>query len=195
MTSFHSFVPSKSIEQLQSWINDLGVEVRVSAPRKTKLGDFRVKGDALRISINSNLNKYSFLVTLTHELSHAFVFRKFGYIVKPHGQDWQLMFQSLMLNFLTPDYFPEDILKLLSLHMIKPSASTLTDIELSEVLKSYDKVVPLRVADLLVGEIFQLQNGKTFVKGQKLRKRYKCFDIITNQAYLFHPFAEIIRKK
>ena len=192
--SFHSFVPHNSVDRLQSWIDDLDVEVKVTVPRKTKLGDFRAQGHMMSISINNNLNKYSFLITLTHELSHAFIFRKFGNLVKPHGSEWQLMFQSLMLNFLTPDYFPEDILSLLSSHMIKPKASTFTDIKLAAVLQSYDEFVPLRVSDLLIGDIFQLKNGKTFIKGKRLRKRYKCRDLVNNRSYLFHPFVEIIKK-
>ena len=73
MSLFCLFVPEKSRQLLQYWIAELNVHVRIAKPRSTKLGDFKVTGNQMSISINNNLNKYSFLITLTHELAHAFV--------------------------------------------------------------------------------------------------------------------------
>lgn len=193
MQSFHHFVPNKSVKLLQCWIDDLNVQVVASKPRKTKLGDFKVKGNQLCITVNNNLNKYSFLITLTHELAHAFIFKKYQKTVKPHAQSWKLTFKSLMLNFLTPDYFPEDILKVLSRHMINPKASTFVDLELVKVLKKYDDVKSFTISDLSVGDSFKIANGRVFLKGEKIRKRYQCVDLTTNKVYLFHPFSEVIK--
>ena len=193
MNSFYSFVPCRSNKLLQCWVDELQVNVKISNPRKTKLGDFKARGDQMSITINNNLNKYAFLITLTHELAHAFVFKKHQNRLKPHARSWQLTFQSLMLNFLNPDCFPEDILKVLSLHMISPKASTFSDLELLKVLKRYDQVKLLTISDLTVGELFKIANGKIFVKGEKIRKRYKCIEYKTNKVYLFHPFAEVIK--
>ena len=195
MSSFHSFVPKKSNKLLQCWIDELNVIVKISRPRKTKLGDFKVRGNQMSISINNNLNEYLFLITLTHELAHAFVFKKYQNTVKPHAKSWQLTFKSLILNFLTPDYFPEDILKVLSRHMINPKASTFSDLELVKVLKKYEQVKTFTLSDLTVGEFFKIPSGKIFVKGEKNRKRYKCIECKTNKMYLFHPFAEVIKEK
>ena len=193
MSPFHSFVPEKSNKLLKCWIDELKVKVKILPPRKTKLGDFKVRGNQLSITINNNLNKYSFLITLTHELAHAFVFKKYQNRVKPHAKSWQLTFKSIMLNFLTPDYFPEDILKVLSRHMISPKASTFSDLELVKVLKKYDQVQSVTISDLAVGDLFRIANGKTFLKGEKIRKRYKCVESKTNKIYLFHSFAEVIK--
>jgi len=193
MSSFHSFVPEKSNKLVQCWVDELNVNVKISTPRKTKLGDFKARDNQLSITINNNLNRYSFLITLTHELAHAFVFKKYQDKVKPHDKNWQLTFKSLMLNFLTPDYFPKDILKILSRHMISPKASTFADLELVKVLKKYDQVQSVSVSDLSVGNSFKITSGKIFVKGEKIRKRYKCIERKTNKVYLFHPFAEVIK--
>ena len=195
MSVFDLFVPEKSIKLLQCWVDELNVKVEVSNPRSTKLGDFKVTGNQFSITVNNNLNKYSFLITLTHELAHAFVFLKYQNSVKPHAKSWQLIFKSLMLNFLTPDYFPEDILRVLSRHIISPKASTFSDLELVRVLRRYDNVQSLTVSDLSFGESFQTNNGKTFVKGKKVRKRIKCIHCLSNKVYLFHPFAEVIKSK
>ena len=193
MSPFYSFVPEKSNKLLKCWVDELKVKVEVSNPRKTKLGDFKVRGNQLSITVNNNLNRYSFLITLTHELAHAFVFKQYQNRIKPHAKSWQLIFKSLMLNFLTPDYFPEDILKVLSLHMISPKASTFSDLELVKVLKKYDQVKLFTISDVIVGDSFKTANGKIFVKGERIRKRYQCIDCTTNKVYLFHPFAEVIK--
>jgi len=99
----------------------------------------------------------------------------------------------MMLPFLNSGSFPEDILKVLSTHIISPKASTFSDLELVKVLKKYDDVISLTVSDLEMGESFSLSNGKLFIKGAKLRKRFRCFEQQTNKVYLFHPFAEVIR--
>ena len=39
------------------------------------------------------------------------IWTKFGSMVKPHGDEWKKEFQKMMLRFLNPEYFPEDILK------------------------------------------------------------------------------------
>ena len=193
MSVFYSFVPEKSNKLLQCWVDELKVTVKILTPRKTKLGDFKVRGNQMSITVNNNLNKYSFLITLTHELAHAFVFKKYQNRLKPHAKSWQLTFKSLMLNFLTPDFFPEDILKVLSRHMISPKASTFADLELVRVLKKYDQFTSVTISDLAVGDSFKIANGKIFVKGEKIRKRYKCIEYKTNKTYLFHPFAEVIK--
>ena len=193
MNSFYLFVPQKSNKLLQCWVDELDLKVTVSKPRKTKLGDFKARGTKLSITINNNLNKYSFLITLTHELAHAFVFKKYQNTVKPHSKSWKLTFRSLMLNFLTPDYLPKDILKVLRRHLVNPNASTFTDLELVKVLKKYDQVKLFTISDLSTGDVFKIASGKFFMKGEKIRKRYRCIEHTTNKIYLFHPYAEVIK--
>ena len=193
MQSYTTYVPEKSITQLQFWIDELGVFIKLAKPRKTKLGDFKIHKGQLVISINNNLNPYSFLITLTHELAHAFVYKNYKNKKAPHGKKWQLMFKSMLLNFLTPDYFPKDILEVLSLHIRKPNASTLSDIKLSSVLKTYDTYKTIIISDINEGEEFNLSNGRSFIKGPKLRKRYRCIEKHTKKVYLFHPLADVSR--
>ena len=195
MNSFDYFVPPNSVKLLESWIDELDVKVVVSPPRRSKLGDFKVRDNRFVVSVNNNLNPYSFLITLTHELAHAFVYKKHKNTVKAHGRSWQLTFKHLMLNFLTPDYFPEDILRVLSCHMLRPKASSFSDLELAKALRKHDDIILFTISDLIEGELFKTPNGKIFVRGRKLRKRYKCFEYKTNKVYLFHPLAEVIKEQ
>ena len=193
MQSFHHFVPPKSIKLLQCWIDELGVKVVIAKPRKTKLGDFKVKGGRMIVSVNNNLNPYSFLITLTHELAHAFVYRDYIMSKSPHAEEWQLTFKSMLLSFLTPDYFPSNVLSALSLYVIKPKASTLSDIKLSSVLRTYDTCKTIVISDINEGEEFSIANGRLFIKGPKLRRRFRCVEKHTKKVYLFHPLSDVIR--
>ena len=190
MNTFHSFVPLESRVTLQAWIDELCVDLLIAKPRKTKLGDFRVHNGKLSISVNNNLNPYSFLITLTHELAHAFVYTKHSNKVLPHGKQWKTTFKAMLLNFL--HLFPEEINKVLSLYLLNPKASTLTDVRLSTVLRKYDKQKGIIIADILEGDKF-ISNAKEFQKGKKLRKRFSCKEKDTNRVYLFHPLAEVSR--
>ena len=191
MNTFHSFVPIESRIILQGWIEELGINLLISKPRKTKLGDFRVHKGRLYISVNNNLNPYSFLITLTHELAHAFVYAKHSNKVLPHGLEWKATFKAMLFNFL--HLFPEDINKVLSLYLLNPKASTLTDVRLSTVLRRYDKEKGTTITDILEGDKFIASNGKEFKKGKKLRKRFSCTQKDTNRVYLFHPLAEVYK--
>jgi SprT protein len=192
MLSLKNYLPAQSYQKINNWINELNTNVNVTNPRKTKLGDFKVVKDSLYISINNDLNPYSFLITLTHELAHAFVYIKHKRGVAPHGPQWQETFKSMMLNFLNPIIFPDDVLKVLSVYLKQPKASTLTDMNLAAVLKKYDCVKALTISDIDDESMFSISNGKIFKKGKQLRKRYKCIECATNKVYLFHPLAEVI---
>jgi len=192
METLKVFLPAPSFEKINDWINQLGVQINVKNPRRTKLGDFKVVKNTLFISINNDLNPYSFLITLTHELAHAFVYVKYKKEVLPHGNQWQETFKSMMLNFLTPEIFPDDVLKVLSAHLKQPKASTCTDVNLAAILKKYDHNKTLTISDIKSGSIFVTSNGKTFKKGKQLRKRYKCVECTSHKVYLFHPLAEVI---
>ena len=189
MNTFHSFVPTESRLILQGWIEELGINLLISKPRKTKLGDFRVHKGRLSISVNDNLNPYSFLITLTHELAHAFVYIEHSNKVLPHGLQWKTTFKTMLFNFI--HLFPEDINKVLSIYLLNPKASTLSDVRLSTVLRKYNKQKEIIISDILDGDSFIASNGKEFKKGKKLRKRFSCTQKDTNRVYLFHPLAEV----
>jgi SprT protein len=192
MNALKVFLPAASLQKVTDWTNELDIQINITNPRRTKLGDFKVVKNALLISINNDLNPYSFLITLTHELAHAFVYVKYKRGVFPHGLQWQDTFKSMMLNFLSPTIFPDDVLKVLSVHLQQPKASTCTDVNLATILKKYDYKKALTISDIKDGSIFSISNGKIFKKGKQLRKRYKCVECASNKVYLFHPLAEVI---
>ena len=196
MEILESHLPPNSFSLVEKWISQLSILVKIKKSRNSKLGDFRVnkKGEYL-ISINDDLNKFAFLITLTHEIAHAFVWEKYKRRVSPHGKQWKATFKEMMLNFLNSDIFPDDILRVLSKHLKNPKASTISDYNLSNILREYDDGKQLILSEIPDGSIFSTLNGRQFVKLNKLRKRYKCKAVDSEKIYLFNPLAVIDLEK
>jgi hypothetical protein len=192
MDNFENHIPKASIPLIKKWIKELNILVKIKKSRNTKLGDFTVnKKEEYLISINKDLNKYAFLITLTHEIAHAFVWEKHKRKVAPHGIEWKITFKEMMLNFLNTDIFPDDLLRSLSKHIKNPKASTVNDYNLSDMLRKYDSNKQLILSEIPDGSVFSTLSGRQFVKLNKLRKRYKCKATDSNKIYLFNPLAAV----
>ena len=187
---FKNYIPPRASTYVTKWINELSIDIRFVNPRKTKLGDYRFINNQHFITINNNLNKYASLITLTHEIAHAFTFAEFGNTIMPHGIQWKENFKKLMLNFFDYNIFPDDILPVLSRYLINPSASTTNDEFLSLILRKYDNEVFLTISEINDGDNFTY-SGKKYMKCQKIRKRIKCLNLDNNRYYLFNPITQI----
>jgi hypothetical protein len=76
--------------------------------------------------------------------------------------------------------------------MQNPSASSCTDIQLLKTLKLHDKDSDFVFLEYLPINVHFLYKGsRVFVKGEKIRKRYKCIEISTGLTYLFNPLSEV----
>jgi SprT protein len=195
-------LPLESIRFIIDWLIFHKVQLRISNSRTTKLGDYRPPrpGTIPRISVNHNLNKYSFLITLVHEMAHHMVmevkhplisFRKRKH-PKPHGPEWQSHYQDLMIPFMIPAIFPQDIMDVMKQYLENPKASTTADQKLFRVLKKYDLPDGSEFLDKLPFDaVFHLRNGRSFRKKEKMRKRYRCISIDNGRIYLFNPMAQV----
>ena len=185
------YIPKNSISRIAKWIEILQIDLKFVKTRTTKLGDFKYSNkNGLQITINNDLNLYQTLITLVHEIAHAFVYKKYGSKIKAHGKEWKEMYKALMLNFLKPDVFPCDILSCLSLHIINPSASSNSDTDLVLILRKYDDENHYNISQIDFGQKFNF-SGKIFVKEEKLRKRFKCLNTQNHRYYLFNPTTKI----
>tara|TARA_B100000700_G_scaffold307876_1_gene384861 strand:+ start:203 stop:790 length:588 start_codon:yes stop_codon:yes gene_type:complete len=192
MLDISSFLTPSAIKKINSWQKSFNVKVIITSPKKTRLGVFIQKRNGCHvIKINNNLNKYSFLITLIHEFAHASVADKFKNNVSPHGQEWKYEFRKMMLSFLTPRFFPNDILECLSKHLINPSSSTFRDVELSKILQKYDNRKIVTVHQLDDGDEFKTIDGKKFRRICKLRKNYKCINLENSRLYRVSPLTEV----
>lgn len=187
------YIPDIAVKPVFELIKLNNIHLKIVNERVTRHGDYRKLPDGQhQITVNANLNNYRFLITLIHEIAHLVAFQKYGRKIKPHGKEWKFTFQQLMLPFLRPEVFPNNLLPLLALHFKNPKASSDTDTRLSLALKQYDPPNDKSyIFEIPLGGNFRLYNGKIFKRGNKRVKRYECIEIATGRVYLFNPNAEV----
>jgi len=187
------YLPEHAVKPVFELIVANEVHLKIVNERVTRHGDYR-KGMSGKheITVNANLNKYRFLMTLVHEISHLVAFEKFGRQIKPHGNEWKFTFQRLMVPFIRPEIFPNQLLPLLARHFKNPSASSDTDATLSLALKQFDQPTDKNyIFELPYGSRFRIHNGRIFQKGALRTKRYECVEVSSGRMFLFNPNAEV----
>ena len=135
LTVLQQYIPQDSFEDVLLFLNTYNIHLTITKRRHTVLGDYRHSTvyKAHRISINSNLNKYAFLITLLHEIAHLLVFEKFGNKVQAHGKEWKDEFGKILSKFIQKKIFPVDIEKALLYNVQNPKASSCADEDLMRV--------------------------------------------------------------
>ena len=194
-----AYLPENALDPVLHYLHIYKIHLTITRERNTLLGDYRHSlGDSHhRISVNGNLNKYAFLITLLHELAHLITFDEHRNRVAPHGKEWKNHFSTLLTHFMQLHIFPQDIQQALEQSIKNPAASSCSDMTLMRVLRRYDSgnKHAVLIEELPNGALFLLKDGRMFKRGEKLRKRYKGEDVNTGQIYLFNPLYEVILVK
>lgn len=189
------YIPEFAVATIAQWIIEFDFKLKITKERSTKLGDYTAPHSGLNhtITINHNLNQYSFFVTLVHEIAHLKTYQHFKNRVAPHGQEWKHFFRELMTPFLQTEHLPLDILYAIRKYLQNPAASSCSDVTLMRTLKLYDKMEEQSTLFLerLPYKSHFVFNGRVFEKGEKLRKRYRCMEVVNQAVYLFSPLAEV----
>lgn len=191
----NSYIPEGAFDGVVEYIVQHKVHLTITRERQTILGNYRHRhlNKNHRITVNGNLNKYSFLITLLHELGHLLAYEKYGNKIPSHGAQWKDEFGKILAGFISKKIFPADIERELLLTLNNPAASSCAEAPLLRVLRKYD---PHKPGIFLLEELpeecfFRIKNGRTFSKGNRVRKRFLCQDTISKKMYLFSPVAEV----
>ena len=188
------YLPEHAVQAVFELIVSNQVHLKIVNERQTRHGDYRrALNGKHEITVNASLNKYKFLITLIHEIAHLVAFEKFGSNIKPHGEEWKITFQRLMVPFIRPEIFPHQLLPLLAKHFRNPKASSDTDAKLALALKQFDQKETDKnyIFEIPMGSHFRISNGKIFKKIALRVKRYECLEISSGRLYLFPPNAEV----
>lgn len=194
------FLPSQSIDSVVDFIIEEQVKVKISKSRKSKTGDYRSpqNGKGHCISINHELNKYEFLITLIHEFAHLKTHKKYRSFlrfrnIQPHGKEWKNEFQTMMRPFLYQTIFPDDILRSLKTYLLNPAASSCSDTDLQRALRKENPIdkTMLHLENIPDNTLFALRNGRVFRKIKKMRKNFHCLEIASNKLFSVSPVAEV----
>ena len=189
------YLPPGCAAPVMEWFSSRRVSLTITPGRRSKLGDFRgrVHPQTPVISINNDLNPYSFLVTLLHEMAHADVFLSIKKRVLPHGTEWKSTYRKLAAPFLSIQGLNAGFTATFEQYLQNPSASSSANLSLAMVLKSFDQPREVTlITDIPENTIFAIPNGRIFKKGVQLRKRFRCECLNNKRIYLFSPLAEII---
>lgn len=195
INTIEPFVPPTSVTLLSKYLRQWEVNLVITRKRVTKHGDFRALHEGgHRITVNEMTNPYRFLITTLHEIAHLVAYKNFGRTIKPHGKEWKITYKKIMLPFLTPNIFPEALLEILQSHFRNPKASSDADFKLVMALNKFDPVNEKNyIFELERGEVFEIHNGRRFIRGKKRVKRYECREVDTRRMYLFSPHAQVIK--
>lgn len=189
------YLPSGFELMVAKLLTGYPVKFSITNPRATKLGDYRAPapGEKFhRITVNGNLNRYSFLITTLHEFAHLQAFVNFGYKIRPHGEEWKQTFRNLLWPAIQTGLLPKEIEAALMKSLTNTKASSCSDTNLSRVLRKYDKRPDhlLTLEELPTNSVFELQ-GKQFRKGETRRTRIMCEEIVSRKKYLIHSLATV----
>jgi SprT protein len=192
------YLPERSLGQVMEWISGTHITVRIARGRTTKTGDYRPPArDGLhRISVNGDLNPYEFLITLTHEIAHMHVWDRYGKRARPHGAAWKTAYARLLGALIGKDIFPEEIESVIRKQLDNPKAGNKSDTELTKALHFHNaSQAGIFLEDLPQDSLFLLQDGRKFLKQEKLRKWYRCINQHNYKSYRISPVARVFPVK
>lgn len=188
------YLPEHAVLPCFELIKTNNVHLKIVNERQTRHGDYRrALNGKHEITVNANLNQYRFLITLVHEIAHLVAFEHYGRTIKPHGVEWKMTFQRLMVPFIRPEIFPHSVLPLVAQHFRNPTASSDSDARLAYALKQFDvrKSDVYFVHEVPNGSFFRIKNGRVFQKQGLRLKRYICMEVASGRLFLFNANAEV----
>jgi len=188
------YIPEEAVPMISDWIFRFNFKLKIKKARSSKYGDYRPPqpGTNHQITINNDLNKYAFLITLVHEVAHLLTWERHRNRVKPHGEEWKESYKELMRPVMRLNVFPEDVRAALIVYMQDPAATNCSDEQLTRVLKRHDQKSGLVLLEILPQQsTFVYGKNRRFVKGPKRKTRFVCKELGTGKEYLFNPLCEV----
>jgi len=187
------YIPQPAIPLISEWIYHFNFKLKIKKSRQSKFGDYRppLPGLNHQITINHDLNQFAFLITLVHEIAHLLCHERHGNNVKAHGEEWKNAYRELMRPFMRMEIFPQDVFDGIVKYMKDPAASSCSDDTLFRALKRYDKPNDMVHLETVSNNTEFIFNDRHFIKGPKVRTRFRCVEKHSNEIYLFAALAEV----
>jgi SprT protein len=186
--------PEESRYLIAEYLAKYEFRIKITAPRKQRLGSFRAtnKGELPLIHINNDLGQYSFLLVFLHELAHLQVWLVYGRKVLPHGKEWKNAYHQLVLPLLSDDALSYELQACLARFFSTSKASFHRDIVFQRLLHKLDgKGELLMLKDIPEKSDFSLSDGRRMVKLERIRTRFKCYCPSNRKYYLVSPAAQV----
>lgn len=195
LAMLNDYVPENAVSLCMNLWKEKPFRLNIKRKRETVLGDYRfipsIKVHV--ISVNDDLNKYAFLVTLLHEIAHQHTHIMHGRTIKPHGQEWKDLFKNIISPFLNAEIFPVSVLVPLGHYLANPKATSCTDIGLHKALRNFDaQSREIYLSEAALGDTFRF-NKRVFIKEDIKRSRALCKEVRSGRRY-FIPEAALVEQ-
>lgn len=113
----------------------------------------------------------------------------------PHGVEWKEAFRQYIVDIIESGIVEVEVNEALrKCYLERERIATSPCMELKKHLEGDLEDQVLRVHDLGEGEEFVLRNGRVFIRGSKLRTRYRCQELGTGKIYTVHGLAAVVKK-
>jgi len=164
----------------------------VKKKRASKQGDYSYDPILQRhtITVNGDLNIYSFLITYLHEVAHLITATRHGFRVKPHGEEWKASFREVLYPILREEVFPSSVIFPLYNYIGNPKATSCSDVDLLRALGEHDEHQLAFLSDVKLTETFRF-NKKVFRKDGVVRTRALCTELRSKKQYYIPLAAQI----
>ncbi len=172
-----SLLPDGSVPFVLPMIQNERLTLKLTNRKGQRLGAYQrdLTGNQV-ILLNTRQDPYSLLITLLHEIAHMQVRLAHRKKVQPHGPEWKQAFSRLLEQASGLTCLPDDI-RALMMNMAKsPKSRQFSHVTAGQVLLRYssDPRHEILLCDLPEGSFFKTPDGKTYIKGERIRTRYKC---------------------
>ncbi|MFY0643937.1 MAG: SprT-like domain-containing protein [Bacteroidia bacterium] len=175
-------------EVITEYLNKHECELILCKPRRSKLGDFSVRGKQKRIKINRNLNQFRFMLTLIHEIAHLKTHYELGWKCKPHGEEWKDNYRLLLEIWKIGDLFSHsvELINLFNYEVAKPSACSGIHKEKEAVLGQFDSNnTGVQLGNVAEGQEFIFKEV-LYRKIKNRRTRTLCIRLSNQKMYTIH---------
>ena len=112
--------------------------------------------------------------------------------ILPHGKEWKMTFQKMLLESIS--IYSEELKPLILNFAKNPKANFMSSPELVKYFDSEHSDNKAYVEDLPIGEKFIYQTDIYQIE-EKKKKRYLCKNLNTGRMYLFKSCARVERTK
>lgn len=199
-TPFHNYVPKAAEAYCVELWQQYGFRLKLANHRQSKWGDYRYRKSAdgheqHQISVNRTLPTEAFLLTYLHEVAHLIAFRKHGFRIRPHGEEWKACFRQLLQPVLDEPMVTEKVRIPLQRYAQNPKATVHADATLHQVLlrkQPTDGNIPL--SSVAEQEQFMFQ-GRKFLKERVRRTRALCREVTSGKRYTIALSAYVTKAK
>lgn len=193
--ALRNHIPRKALEKCVNLIIRYKIDFKIAPSRFSKYGDYQAphQGSSHKITVNEDLNKYSFLITFIHEVAHLTTWQKYTRVKYPHGNQWKSEFHRLMQFHLNNRVFPLEIVEALNRYLSNPAATSCCDTQLQKALHHYDKQKRgwKLLEDIEFNVPFLIGSGRIFIKRRQLIKNFECTEIHKRHKYLINPLMVV----